>query len=812
MPSKRLDNGLQNFIDNFANTWGESSPSAGEPQLGLHSADSLSSSVESEYTCFGSTYPRTVAVVRGLTIVLEHHNVPKSIINAMDIQVSQYLDDNLNNRLFCSENKDYQTGGFEINNLVDEGSWLQRCKYLLTYPLAKYLRNELPKAPSGFSFEPSGELRRWMRSRLCAFNRRNTHLWYSWFQTKRSTLPLSEAIVEDAYKKHFETLSSVDEGDDDTIDEIFKDPTFLHTLRCIRQELTGRYAEMKSFDEFSASTSACFEEKRSGGGQHEYLYGLCGLAQINIGLIKETELFHMRYDPVVFAKGKRLLNRVTEVRCYTGSDDWKRLIGMKYDLRARTGLLSATIQAVLEPNKIRIISKGEALPYYSNRPLQKALHASMRHYDCFRLIGRPFSPTDLIDLKDRAMPTDQWFSIDYSAATDKLSWKYSGRIFRFLIDDLPEYDKKLALQVLGPHALHYPCQDYYDDGKKKGKPYVAYKGDQSNGQLMGSILSFPILCLANLGTYLLCTQVAQDGWSHRDRLRHVLINGDDMIYAADPSLWSQHVEIAGLVGLEMSVGKAYQHREYCNINSVSVHYALHREDTPWRIDYLNAGLYVGLHKVQEKEKKCDGYQHTPSYDTGSPDDSQTPKFTDHYYSNYMNEEQMSNCYARAHLSQDPLNGLVANMNVLLDGSLPGRQCHLLRNFINDNSLKLRQECTAILKYKKSTSLFTRNLFTPLSVGGMGVVPPVGWKYQIKPVHRIVAASLMTSTAPRTTQRPLPGYELESLDTLQAVPWMKPRATEKFYEVDAVSIKSKASKRATRLGFIEYGPNARSVKI
>jgi len=95
---------------------------------------------------------------------------------------------------------------------------------------------------------------------------------------------------------------------------------------------------------------------------------------------------------------------------------------------------------------------------------------------------------------------------------------------------------------------------------------------------------------------------------------------------------------------------------------------------------------------------------------------------------------------------------------------------------------------------------------------MGIVPPVGWKYQIKPVHRIVAASLMTSTAPRTTQQPLPGYELESLDTLQAVPWMKPRATEKFYEVDAVSIKSKASKRATRLGFIEYGPNARSVKI
>jgi len=149
-------------------------------------------------------------------------------------------------------------------------------------------------------------------------------------------------------------------------------------------------------------------------------------------------------------------------------------------------------------------------------------------------------PTDLIDLKKTSSPTDEWFSVDYSAATDQLSWKYSGAIFRYITQDLDDVHRERALSVLGPHSLHYP--------DSTGVP--VYKGEQTNGQLMGSILSFPILCLANLGVYLEVTDDHQSNWPHHQRLSSVLVNGDDMLYAAPVSLWERHIETAGKVGLD----------------------------------------------------------------------------------------------------------------------------------------------------------------------------------------------------------------------------------------------------------------------
>ena len=45
-----------------------------------------------------------------------------------------------------------------------------------------------------------------------------------------------------------------------------------------------------------------------------------------------------------------------------------------------------------------MITKGEAVPYYFSKGLQKAVHTIMRRIPAFRLIGRPASPCDLIDL------------------------------------------------------------------------------------------------------------------------------------------------------------------------------------------------------------------------------------------------------------------------------------------------------------------------------------------------------------------------------------------------------------------------------
>ncbi len=549
---------------------------------------------------------RTSALVRGLDLVLMHHGAECLIRGELDAQVHRYLDT-------CS----------------DETVWLKQAKWLLAYPLSKYLRNEPPPLPS-VVFSPTGALRAWMRQRLTVFNRRNTHLWYSWLQVKRCALPASESIVSKTYDDHFASLTRDDPGDPVVIDEIFADPTFKSVLIDIRDEVTKRFQNAPLFEDYSGSNSACFEQTRSNGGQHHELRQLAGLNSIYC-----DELSRMEWFPVVYGR-VRCSNVTWEYRRPEGEYLWGSLrdLAKKFDT---TRPINCTIQGILEPMKVRVISKGEALPYYTMKPLQKLLHGVMREMPCFRLIGRPLSPCDIIDLKERAASPWKWFSIDYSAATDGLSWRYSGRILQFLLSCLPQSQIDLAMAVLGPHALHYP------NGSKK-----VFRGVQRNGQLMGSILSFPILCLANLGVYLRVMSDTQRGWSDASRLKHVLVNGDDMVYAGPSELWPVHAKISDKVGLKMSVGKAYVHDEYLNVNSTSVSCKISlptypyvdpdaypsvspnyhgdvrytRQEwikgsvrnsrvcsTPWVIPYLNAGLFFGQHKVQGEHGPSDGNHH-----------------------------------------------------------------------------------------------------------------------------------------------------------------------------------------------------------
>jgi len=489
----------------------------------------------------------------------------------------------------------------------------------------------------------------------------------------------------------------------------------------------------------------------------------------------------MSYNPKTYCKTGIKFGRVIENRCSPGLDEWNTLrpLSKTLDLSEPT---KCTIQAVLEPMKVRVISKGESLPYYTCRPLQKALHSVLKKISCFRLIGRPFSPTDMFDLKKRALPSDQWFSIDYSAATDGLSWKYSSRILNHVLSKVDPSLRDLALKVLGPHDLHYPV---------KGKREIEFRGKQQNGQLMGSILSFPILCLANLGVYLSATSMFHWDWSDVDRLNHVLVNGDDMIYAADKCLWYDHVRIAGEVGLEMSVGKAYQHRVYANINSTSIHYDLSdSSSTPYQINYLNSGLYFGQHKVQDK---VDCREKSPVGSEVSVD------------CKYASEKELSYLCAREHTSKDPSKGLCQNLNTILDGSWLGQERSLLKEFLELHKDEIKKECTMVLKVNRLCHLVTRNLFLPLSLGGMGVNSPAGWKYRISLNDRQIAkACLSENVAPITTQYPLPGYSLGSQSTLDC-PWMKPKGSPSLFSkmIETNSFLTKKSLSFLRSGCVRY---------
>jgi len=747
---------------------------------------------------------RTDALLLGLDLIISHHGASNEVRAQMNLQIH---------------------GSLDIS--ASETVWLQRCKHLLTYPLAKYLRNEAPPPPDS-PFRPSGCLRAWMKQRLVCFNRRNTHLWYSWFQGKRCTLPVSEEFVESTYKKHFATLTRPDPGCGSTIDKIFSEPTFKEMIKIVRKHVKELYAEEQlghssygggttSYLSATPSGSACFERSRASQGQFGELQELADLSHYPstrsetrfdtlgqsyvvkyqkkdrpIGrLILTTDLLRMDLVVRFYMKNGPRSFVVKEVRAPSGREDWENLLS--YSAASQRSLVdgsavcSATIQAVLEPNKVRVISKGPALPYYYCKPLQKILLKAIQSISSFRLTGRPFCPTDLIGLKKKAGPYDQWYSVDYSAATDGLSWKYSQRILEAITRDLPHHDREMMESVLGPHDLFYPSQD----GEMSVSGCPQKFGRQQNGQLMGSILSFPILCLANMGVYLLVTSGLHAGWTYRERFDHVLVNGDDMVYAAPKSHWQRHSYFASKVGLEMSVGKAYVHPVYANINSVSVHYDLQDpSSTPWQIDYLNVGLFFGVHKVQSATQTLDpDIRNKKVWNQCHPDlpplvilDKQgeetltLPEFSGTKFDTERvplrrMTEVLGKCDFNPELSYE---SILTPLNKVLSGSLPGKSSQILCLFLKTHSNVVRSEQSVLVAVDGKLSFFKRNLFLPISLGGMGIDCPHGFKNEITPIQRKIARSILTRFPGviHNSQRPILGYDIDRFEELSPVPWVR----------------------------------------
>lgn len=696
-----------------------------------------------------SVQDRTVAVARGISMILKHHDCPPALVRECLDQMTDYL-----------------------NTASDERIWVKRVKNFSARPLALYLKNELPP-DSDQVFRPKGSFRKWFRNRINAYNDRNTHLWYSWFQGKRCCLPSSEDFIKETYKEHLESLTAPDPGDDFAIDAAFANPVFERLLEELRDGL-DRYMETEESG-YQATQSACFEGTRSHGGQFHYLKVLGGLRNHPPQSIFEywdliphtSELSWIQYVCHPYG-GKNLI----QVRQPSGFEDWQDLNSAIKEIDWSCPL-SCEIKGVIEPLKVRVISKGEALPYFSQRKLQRALHDQMRKISCFRLIGRPFSPTDLMDLKKNSRPGDHWFSVDYSAATDGLSWKFSSMILRKLLQNRPETELLSALRVLGPHELHYPQWDE----KKNRFTKRAWEGTQVNGQLMGSILSFPILCLANLATYLLTMSGDhyEMGLDYDQVLEGVLVNGDDMVYPARPELWDRHIKVSHDLGLKMSVGKAYRHPYYANINSTSITYRLDRECTPREIPYLNVGLFF-QEPVQKKETE---------------DKKQARSERD--------QARRASGLASSHHEEE---GVVACVTKLLSGCLNRKKgIDTLKEYLARHEKVISEETRAYIQCGKWKSPFTRNLFTHPSVGGMGIVPPPGWRFRIKTIEKIVAANLMSS-CPTTVcfDQPLSGFPVLEAEEESKVPWVKPQRVPDYPVYIINNFKNKCRRSILHTGF------------
>lgn len=212
---------------------------------------------------------------------------------------------------------------------------------------------------------------------------------------------------------------------------------------------------------------------------------------------------------------------------------------------------SVKAHAIPEPLKVRMITKGDS-NCFSLKPLQKAMFESLKEFDCFF----PGTKNELTEEKvksllDHSQGNHHILSGDYESATDNLNMD----IMEVFIDELKKqfhHNKPLCryLDYEGrSHRIEYPKWT-------KIQPII-----QTKGQLMGSLLSFPILCVANAATIGLVRK--EDDLSQLK----VLINGDDILFIDSLRSIESWKRVASSIGLKPSIGKNYCSKFFGTINS-----------------------------------------------------------------------------------------------------------------------------------------------------------------------------------------------------------------------------------------------------
>lgn len=187
-----------------------------------------------------------------------------------------------------------------------------------------------------------------------------------------------------------------------------------------------------------------------------------------------------------------------------------------------------------------------------------------------------------------------WMSGDFEAATDQLK----KEITLTAASQVGGSYGDLLLLSFAPARVKY---SFPLIPKKVLPPPV----NQYSGQLMGHPCSFPLLCVANISTFLVALdRWIVDAWNsgdeavHRHRMRfmgwvrgNVVVNGDDILAFIPPSLYRIWKVVTTEAGLVPSKGKNFFSSDTLQINSQVFRV---NAGTVRRVWYLNQRLVTGM--------------------------------------------------------------------------------------------------------------------------------------------------------------------------------------------------------------------------
>jgi hypothetical protein len=339
------------------------------------------------------------------------------------------------------------------------------------------------------------------------------------------------------------------------------------TVREIYENADRKYDVEARLRPFFPSTSANYINSRAG----------CGA--VGSILRDHPDLLEGLREPDGGVMWRKVLERDESIRpAHVGVDEtWRyELVSTaaseKFDVfytrlvkKALDEVPVAVPLALPESLKTRVITKGPPLLATAMKPLQKFLWSVLKEHRVFQLIGRPVDERVLLDVIGRELAADESFlSGDYSNATNELrSW-----VSEQIADELSS-----VLALTGEEAILLKrslTQHVLED------PETEEHLPQQNGQLMGSVTSFPVLCIANAS---LCRYVMEKGtFANGDRRQSVvlplsrirlLVNGDDCLFPANEVVRRYWEQVGKFVGLTPSIGKYYFSKTFCDINSTT---------------------------------------------------------------------------------------------------------------------------------------------------------------------------------------------------------------------------------------------------
>ncbi len=570
------------------------------------------------------------------------------------------------------------------------GNWKDFFKYKINAFFSYVMKQEIPPMPSGLENFPDlanpsflfyGRAKRYL-SRLSLNRDKLESFAQSVAQSKKGAPPVLPDQVREAEIKCFEHLTT--KRDDLPSFSIF-DGIFEHQInrdtmkyqlrRTVREIFRGRAPAWTELTKpFVPSTSSQYNFSRSGlGGVGAFLGNetIDLIRRNNWGFEgeKKTTFVSKALGPV------QLKNELTELYGKAGIEDQRRIdhdfenvmvkgtIGLHFDGKELTELWKNVVYPTMiaealeerpdtiviglpEPLKVRCITAGPPLTYAVLKPMQKWLWRNLKDHDVFQLIGTPVTCDIVKQQLGQLLHNEEFVSGDYKASTDNLhSWvsesllesfeeiwqelKESGNDKdEFLTNYLEDFVTLMKRALTGHNILNPLLNDEY---KKSGSSKINVNDfkKQQEGQLMGSIISFPFLCLANAAMCRWAMEITDcKNYSLKNKLSEgyskcrLLVNGDDCVFPGKiDELFVNWERITAFGGLESSVGKTFKSTEFMTINSVQYKYSDIRSgweddvsslETDYKyqdIKYVNLGLVYG--------QKKDGIRGKPFYRLGA---------------------------------------------------------------------------------------------------------------------------------------------------------------------------------------------------